>query len=66
MRRNTNMKEKFDFFKLSERETKKVTGGAMFCPCSCAYANCGGSSFSDNSGANNEEGLISIHWTPQC
>jgi len=61
------MKQRFNFFKLSEKETKKVTGGAMFCPCSCAYANCpGGSSYTDNQAANHIDGKISVEWMPQC
>ena len=64
------MKKRFNFFKLSEKETKEIIGGVPVCGCGCAYANCGGSSTTDNFNANYDggggEGLISPHFEPQC
>jgi hypothetical protein len=64
------MDKSFSLFKLSERETSEATGGETVCGCGCAYANCGGSSTSDNFSANyaggGGKGLISPHYEPQC
>jgi len=46
------MKEMINFFKLSEREAKEVTGAGRYCTCACAYANCNGSNTDDNYEAN--------------
>ena len=56
------MNQKFNFFKMSQKELKKTVAGAFdYCVCTCAYANCGGSSTSDNYSANNAGGLHSTH-----
>ena len=63
------MNQKFNFFKLGEREIETVKGGLRLCGCGCAYVNCGGSSTQDNENANfngGEDGLISPHFEPQC
>ena len=39
---------------------KSGSGGSSSCSCACRYANEGGSSTSDNSRANNAEGLHSV------
>ena len=64
------MNKKFDLYKISKRESKETIAGDPVCGCGCAYANCGGSSTSDNFNANyeggNGRGLISPHFEPQC
>jgi hypothetical protein len=60
------MNKKFDFYKLGEKEIEKVIAGFDYCVCTCAYANCGGSSTADNGSANNKRGLHSKYLTNQC
>lgn len=52
------MKQNISLFKLSKKELRKIRGG--FCGCGCYYANCGGSSSSDNGDANASGGKVSM------
>jgi hypothetical protein len=65
------MKEKLSLMKLNEMSTKEtysIKGGQSVtcCTCACAWANCGGSSTSDNGGANAVEGLHSHGMGSAC
>ncbi len=55
------MSKKLKLTKLSRKEVEKVKGGGVDvygpCGCGCAYADCGGSSTTDNAYANSLEGL---------